>query len=87
VASLVARYANEAVVGTGRVCGSLESGGQFCIGTFVRDLASVAMNRFSYFIYFIKEFYKCCTLSAVCNDNAAVSYITVQHKKVHSHKL
>jgi hypothetical protein len=42
------------------------SGGQFCIGTFVRDLALVAMNRFSYFIYFIKEFYKFCTLSAVC---------------------
>jgi hypothetical protein len=32
-------------------------------------------------VYFINKFYKCCTLNAVCVDNATIDCITVQHKK------
>jgi hypothetical protein len=61
--------------------GSLESGGRFCVGAFGRNLASVAVKMFSHSIYFIKKFYKFCTFSAICKDNAAINCITVQHKK------
>jgi hypothetical protein len=46
--------------------GSLESGGQFCVRAFGRNLASVAMKMFSRLIYFIKKLYKLCTFSAIC---------------------
>jgi hypothetical protein len=62
--------------------GSLESGGRFCVGAFGRNLASVAVKIFSHLIYFIRKFYKFCTFSAICKDNAAINCITVEHKKV-----
>jgi hypothetical protein len=46
----------------GGVWRSLESGGRFCVGAFGRSLASVAVKMFSHLIYFIKKFYKFCTL-------------------------
>jgi hypothetical protein len=52
---VVARNANETMVvpmvGSGGVCvwGSLESGGRFCVGAFVKNLASVAVKMFSHF--------------------------------------
>jgi hypothetical protein len=80
VATLVARNLNEAVVapvvGSG---GSLESGGRFCVGAFGRNLASVVLKMFSHLIYFIKNFYKLCTFSAICKHNAAINCITVEH--------
>jgi hypothetical protein len=38
--------------------GSLESGGQFCVGEFGRHLASVTMKKSLHLIYFIKKCYK-----------------------------
>jgi hypothetical protein len=60
--------------------GSMETGGLFCVGAFGRNLASVTMKMFSHLIYFIKKFYKCHTLNAICKDNAAINCITVQQK-------
>jgi hypothetical protein len=34
--------------------GSLDSGGRFFVGGFVKNLASVALMMFSYLIYFVK---------------------------------
>jgi hypothetical protein len=46
VATLVEILANEPMVEL--ACGgSLESGGQFCVGVFGRNLVSVAMKTFS----------------------------------------
>jgi hypothetical protein len=60
---------------------SLESGGRFCVGAFSRNLASVAVKMFSHSICFINKFCKCCTFSAICEYNAAINCVTVQHKK------
>jgi hypothetical protein len=77
VVTLVARNANEAVVGSG---GSPKSGCRFYVGAFGRNLASVAVKMFSHLIYFIKKFYRFFTFDAICKDNAAINCI-VQHKK------
>jgi hypothetical protein len=54
---------------------------QFCVSAFGRNLPSVAVKMFSHLIYFFfKKFYKFCTFSAICKDNAAINCITVQHK-------
>jgi hypothetical protein len=84
VATLKARNENEVVVAPVVVCGgvwSLESGSPFCIGTFRRNLASNAVELFSYLIYIKKQFYKLYTFNAILNDNAAINFITVQHNK------
>jgi hypothetical protein len=60
---------------------SLESGGRFCVGSFDRNLASVAVKMFSHLIYFVKKFYKFCTLNAICKNNAAINCITAQQKR------
>jgi hypothetical protein len=60
VVTLIAWNANEAVmvpmVGSSEVYvwqeSSPESGCQFCVGAFGRNLASVAIKMFSYLIYF-----------------------------------
>jgi hypothetical protein len=67
--------------------GSLDSGCRFCVGAFGRNLASVVVKMFSHWIYFIKKFYKFCSLNAICKDNAAINCITFQHKKFHSRQL
>jgi hypothetical protein len=88
VATLVAKNTNEATValmmGSG---GSLKSGGRFCVGTFSRNLASVAVKMFSHLIYFIKKLYKFCTFNEIFKDNAAINSITVQHKKFYSRQI
>jgi hypothetical protein len=56
VATLVARNANDTMVGSGGICFCQESGGLFCVVTFGRHLASVAVKTFSDLIYFIKKF-------------------------------
>jgi hypothetical protein len=63
--------------------GSLESDGGFCVGAFGRNLASVAVKMYSHQLTFNK-FYKFCSTNAICKHNAAISCITVQHKKAHS---
>jgi hypothetical protein len=68
------------------VC-SLESGGRFFVGAFDRNLASVAMKIFSHLIHFVKKCYKCCTVNAICEENAEINYVAVQHKKVYSRQL
>jgi hypothetical protein len=61
VDTLVGCNANEAavvpMVGFGGVW-SLKSCFRFCVVAFSRNLASVAVNMFSYTIYFTKKFYK-----------------------------
>jgi hypothetical protein len=86
VATLVARNIND--LAKSAFGDSLESGRIFGVGAFHRNLASVAINMFSRSIYFINKFYKCCTFSAICKDNDALSRITaVQRKRVHSRQL
>jgi hypothetical protein len=60
--------------------GSLESGGQICVGAFGRNLYLVAVKVFSQSIYFIKKFYRR-TFNAICKDTPAINCITVQHRK------
>jgi hypothetical protein len=64
--------------------GSLESSGWFCVGAFGRNLASVAVKMFTHLICLKNKFSKVYTFNAICKDNGAINYITVQHKKVHS---
>jgi hypothetical protein len=58
-----------------------KTGGQLCFGASGRNLATVAVKKFSHLIYLKKKFYKCCTFSAICKDNDAINCITVQNKK------
>jgi hypothetical protein len=51
------------------------------VGVFGSNMASVAMKMFSHVIYFITTLYKFCTFNAICEDNAAINCIIVQHKK------
>jgi hypothetical protein len=44
--------------------GGLEAGGRFSVGAFGRNLASVAVKKFSRELYIVKKFYKCCTFNA-----------------------
>jgi hypothetical protein len=53
---------------------------QFCVGAFDRNLTSVAVKMSSYFLYFIKKFYKLCTFNAIYKDNTTINCITVQQK-------
>jgi hypothetical protein len=48
---------------------------------FGRNLASVAVKKFSHFICFAKKFYKICNFNLICEDNGAINCITVQHRK------
>jgi hypothetical protein len=77
LATLIARNANEAMVanmvGSGGVCVWQESGFSRCEDVF-------AFN-------FIKNVYKFCTFNAISKDNAAINFITAQHKEVHSRQL
>jgi hypothetical protein len=62
--------------------GSLESGGRFCVGTFDRNLDSVAVKMFSHLIYIIKNFL--CILYFQCDlqkNNAAVNCTNIRHRK------
>jgi hypothetical protein len=61
---------------------SLESGGRFFVSAFCRNIASAAVKMFSHVIYCIKTFYKFYTFNSICNDNAVINCITVQHNKV-----
>jgi hypothetical protein len=45
-------------------------------------VATVAVKMFSHLIYFLKKLYKCCTCSAILEDNAAVVCIVGRRKKV-----
>jgi hypothetical protein len=64
--------------------GSLESGGLFCVGAFVRNLASIAV-KFSHLICFREKCYKYCTFTALgmsCTErftpvNSDGSYYTI----------
>jgi hypothetical protein len=60
---------------------SLESGGQFCVGAFGMNLASVNMKMFSHLIYFINKFDKFCASNVICRNNVAINCINVQHKR------
>jgi hypothetical protein len=62
--------------------GVFESGSQFCVGAFGRNLASVTVKMFSRLMYFKMKCYKCCTFNEICKHNAAINCITVQHKNV-----
>jgi hypothetical protein len=67
---------------------SLESGGVFCVGAFGRNLASVAVKTRSHLFH--KEILKIiyiATFHSICKGNAAINYITVERKNVHSRRL
>jgi hypothetical protein len=57
-------------------CGSLESGGRFCVGAFGKNLASVAVKMFLHLIYLSRKFFNCVLSMRL----AALHCITVQHK-------
>jgi hypothetical protein len=60
---------------------SLESGGQFCVCAFGRNLASVTVKMISHLICSIKRICELCTVNVICKDNAAINCISIQHKK------
>jgi hypothetical protein len=64
----------------GGIWRSLETDDRFCVGAFGRNLASVAVEMFSHFIYFVNKSYEVCAFNAICKDIAAINCITVQHK-------
>jgi hypothetical protein len=75
VATLVARNVNEAMRWGLAECPfgwSVRSRDR----AFGRNLASVPVKMFLQIFYIINEFYKCCTLDAICKDNAAIHCIT-----------
>jgi hypothetical protein len=55
--------------------GSLESDGGFCVVEFGKNLAPVAVKMLPQFVYFIKTFYKLCTSSGICRDNAVINRV------------
>jgi hypothetical protein len=65
--NLIGRNANKAMVESGGVCvwREFDSDGWLCVGTFGRNLASVAVKTFSSLAYFIKRFYKFRALNAI----------------------
>jgi hypothetical protein len=60
--------------------GSLEPGGQFCVG---KNLASATVKMLSHLINTLKEFYKYRTFSAIFKDSAAIHFIKVRQNEVH----
>lgn len=75
--------ANVAMVGSEGVYiwrGCLVYGAQFCVGAFVRNPASVAVNVFSILIC-IAKFYEVCSFNAILEDNAAINCINVRDRK------
>jgi hypothetical protein len=87
VPTLVAIYANEAMaapmVGYGGVCFWRESGVRrsvLCWCVWQESGFSRSEDVFIK-IYFIKRFYKFCTFNAICKDDSAINYITIQHKR------
>jgi hypothetical protein len=73
VATLVARYGNEAIMTPWWSPAKSAFGG---------GLVSVAVKMFSHPVCFIKERYKICTLNASCKGNAAMNCITVYLKGI-----
>jgi hypothetical protein len=70
--------------GYGGVWPSLRLAGVWsqAVGFVLVRLAGIWLQSpFSHLIYFIKKFYKFRTFNAICKDNSAINYITVQHKK------
>jgi hypothetical protein len=65
---------------------SLELGGQFCVGAFGTNMASVAVNMFTHLIYIMKIFYNCCASNAICKENTAINYTYFNINSVYSRK-
>jgi hypothetical protein len=55
--------------------------GQFCIGAFGRNMASVALKLFTRLIYVISKCYRY-TLNALCKVKAAVNCMTLQQGQI-----
>jgi hypothetical protein len=74
VATLVGRNANEAavapMVGSGGVCVWQDFGFSRREDVFTSNLLEK------------NKFHKFCAFNVICNDNAAINCITVEHKKV-----
>jgi hypothetical protein len=50
------------------------------VGAFERNMTSIALKMFPHLIYVIETFYNVCTYKAIYKYNAAINYITLQHK-------
>jgi hypothetical protein len=76
---LVARNANEVVVGSGGVCMWWASGCQFCVGPFGRNLALLAfvLVSFNNGVWSSQNGSR----ASFCKDNAVINCVTLQHKK------
>jgi hypothetical protein len=93
MATLVARNANKAMVGYGRVCIWQESGVRelvLCWCIWQKSGFSCHDEVFTINLLYkeICMFCKFCTFHAICEDNAAIKFTTFhKQKKVHSHQL
>jgi hypothetical protein len=47
-------------------------GGRFCVGTFCRNVTSIAVKMFPHLIYFINRFY---TFNVICKDKLQYSSV------------
>jgi hypothetical protein len=94
VATLVERNENEAVVvpvvGSARIGVCLESGVRRSVVLvhLEGNLACHGEDVFTFNLLFNK-FYKCCSFSAVCKDNAVIACVVLlfNRQKVHSRQL
>jgi hypothetical protein len=93
VATLVARNANEAMVaamvGSGGVCVWQESGVRRSVLCWcVWQESGLSRREDVFTLNLLKiNIYKFCTFNVIFVDNAAINFITVQHKAVHSRRL
>jgi hypothetical protein len=93
VAALVARNANEVMVGSGGVCVWRESGARWsvlCLYVWQESGFSRREDVFTFnlpFFFLFQKFNEFCTFNAICKDNAAINCVSVEHKKVHSRQL
>jgi hypothetical protein len=59
---------------------SLESSGRLSVAAFGKNLASVAVTKFTHLTYFTKKCYTLCIFNVNCKDNAAINCVTAQDK-------
>jgi hypothetical protein len=76
------------VVGSGGVCVWRESRVRRLVLCWcVWQESGFSRHEDVFTIYFINTCYKFCNYNTIFKDNAAINFITVQHKKVYSRQI
>jgi hypothetical protein len=79
VATVVARNANDAMVGSGGICVRRESGVRRSVLCWCVWQEPGFSRREDVFTFYALHGF--CTFNVICKDNAAINCITVQHKR------